>query len=65
MVIAVTQAEEEIAIGGQATLCQIIVKTYVDSIATPLEEFHAQLKRNSKTKRIKTAFTSAGLTDTA
>ena len=37
MVIALTQAEEEIAIGGQATLCQIIVKTYVDSIAAPLK----------------------------
>ena len=37
----------------------------VSSPVTPLKEFHAQLKRNSKTKRITAAFTSAGLTDTA
>jgi hypothetical protein len=65
MVNALLQVEEEVAIGGQATLCQIIVQIYIDSIVTPFNEFHAKLKRNAETKRIKAAFTSAGLTNTA
>jgi hypothetical protein len=65
MVNALEEVEQEVAIGGHTTLYQLIMKTYVDSIVTPLEEFHAQLKRNSEVKRIKNAFNSAGLTDTA
>jgi hypothetical protein len=65
MVNALEEVEQEVAIGGRTTLYQLIMKTYIDSIVIPLEEFHAQLKRNSEVKRIKNAFTSAGLTDTA
>ena len=65
MINVLTIVEEEVAIGGQATLCRLITKTYIYSIVTPLEKFHAQLKRNAETKRIKAVFTSAGLTDTA
>ena len=65
MVNALTQVEEEVAIGGPTTLCQLITKVYIDSIVTPLKEFYAQLKRNAKTKWIKAAFTSAGIMDTA
>jgi hypothetical protein len=65
MVNALDEVEQEVAIGGRTILYQLINKVYINSIVTPLEEFHAQLKRNAKTKRIKNAFTSAGLTDTA
>ena len=65
MVNALLQVEEEVAIGGRTTLCQLITKVYIDSIVTPLEELHAQLKRNAETKRIEATFTSAGLTDTS
>jgi hypothetical protein len=59
--------EEDATVREQTTQCQLTIHTYIDSIViiTPLKEFHAQLKRNSETKRIKSAFTSARLTDTA
>ena len=56
--------EQIVDIGGRTTQYQLITKVYIDCIVTPLKEFHAQLKRNAKTKRIKTAFTSAVLTET-
>ena len=65
MVIALEGIEQEVAISGRTTLYQLINKVYIDSIITPLKDFHTQLKSNAKTKRIKNAFTSAGLTDTA
>jgi hypothetical protein len=65
MVNALDEVEQQVAIGGRTIVYQLIKKVYIDSIVTPLEEFHAQLKRNAEVKRIKNAFTSAGLTDTA
>ena len=53
MVIALEGTEQEVAVGGRTTLYHLIMKVYIDSIITPLEEFHAQLKRNAETKRIK------------
>ncbi len=65
MVNMVNALLAEETIGGRTTLLDLIQKTYIDSIITPLEVFHEQIKKNDEVKRIKAAFTSARLNDTA
>jgi hypothetical protein len=63
--IDATNAVESAAIGGRATICRLIFDAIVKGTIEPIRKFHAQLKENDETKRIKAAFTLPRLNEAA